>query len=339
MSLRKMKIRILGAGFYGCHLAVVLHKAGHEVVVFESATDIFTGASGSIPARIHLGFHYPRSLETRRSCQKHVPEFMQIYGEFTNAVDKNVYAIAADSSLVDFQQYARSMRTDNLTCISIPPKSLGLQNVEGALLTDERHIVTDDVKKFFKNYLETFGLILYSQVTSIIDSPAYDLTIDATFCANNRASVDRYEPCVVGLLKGPTDIAVTIMDGPFGSVYPWNEGKGLCSMSSAKWTPLSRTCGTWQEAKNVLNTVTSEYKMQCVANMVTDMATYYPAIETSYEIAGIKESIRAMPKSGAATRLVSVVKVGAKAVSIRAGKIDAVIEAERQINKIIEGLA
>ena len=51
-----------------------------------------------------------------------------------------------------------------------------------------------------------------------VDDDDWDWTIDATFCANDAAGVDRYEPCLVVLLEGPTDKAVTVMDGPLPSL-------------------------------------------------------------------------------------------------------------------------
>ena len=41
-----MKIAIIGAGWYGCHLALVLKEEGHDVTVFEKNSEIFRGASG-----------------------------------------------------------------------------------------------------------------------------------------------------------------------------------------------------------------------------------------------------------------------------------------------------
>lgn len=42
-----------------------------------------------------------------------------------------------------------------------------------------------------------------------------------------------------------------------------------------------------------------------------------------------------MPLSGADTRLVDVIRVGNRALRVRAGKIDAIIHAERMIREMI----
>ncbi len=173
-----MKIRIIGAGFYGCHIAVSLIDDGHDVQIHEIKDKIFGGASGSIPARIHQGFHYPRSKQTRLACQKHITEFMAVYRQFTHPVPTNIYAIAANHSMVDYLQYVDTLK-DEVEFEEVNPEKYGLRNVEGALLTRERHIITDDVVTYFKNTL--CGHIKLNRSAYELDNPAYDLTIDASF--------------------------------------------------------------------------------------------------------------------------------------------------------------
>lgn len=331
-----MKIRIIGAGFYGCHIAAMLLAEGHEVKVVESRDEIFGGASGRIPARLHEGFHYPRSKRTRDACQLHLPSFLAEYGRFTHHVKgDNLYAIAEGGSLVDFPQYVDTLRGEMEFDVVANPFAYGLHNVEGAIKTKERHIVTDDVKEHFESILDPF--IEYGTTPKEVDSKDYDLTVDATFCAYDNAGVDRYEPCVVGLLEGCTDNAVTIMDGPFTSLYPWKESEGLSSLSSAKWTPVSKQCRTWGEANAMLESMDASDIMKQINGMRDDLTKYYPAVQHQ-KIADVMLSVRAMPLSGADTRLVDIVDIGSRAVRIRAGKIDAVIHAGNMISKRLEAM-
>ena len=59
-----MRVKIIGAGIFGCMIAGELKRAGHEVVLIEKNSDIMQGASKFNHNRIHFGFHYPRSLST-----------------------------------------------------------------------------------------------------------------------------------------------------------------------------------------------------------------------------------------------------------------------------------
>lgn len=327
-----MRIRVLGAGFYGCHIALSLIEDGHSVEVHEIADRIFAGASGAIPARLHQGFHYPRSRMTRAACHEHTEAFMARYGFLTRGVPVNIYAIAKDHSLVDFDQYVRTLDGEVEFIRIYDPAEFGLTNVEGALLTGERHILTDHAREFFEK--ELGNAVRLNKGPGVIDSPEWDATIDCTFCANDSAGVDRYEPCLVVLMEGPTDKAVTIMDGLFCSLYSWDESKGLCSLSSAKWTPFSKGCKTWAEARALLDGLSYNEVRDRADEMVESMAVYYPAVR-DYRIADCRLSIRAMPLSGADSRLVDVVRVGERALRVRAGKIDAVVHAEKIIKEMI----
>ena len=328
-----MKIRVLGCGFYGAHIARALLRDGHKVEVHEIAPHIFAGASGAIPARLHIGCHYPRSRLTRAACLDHREAFMAEYGFLTRSVALNLYAIAANHSLVDFDQYVATLRNEIEFLTVHDPAEFGLQNVEGAIQVAERHIVTDKAREYFET--ELGSVVKLNTKPGVVDSKEWDWTLDATFCANDSAGVDRYEPCLVVLLKGPTDRAVTIMDGPFPSLYPWKEEDGLCSLSSALWTPFSKECRTWQEARDILARITRDEIRQQSESMIASMATFYPAIMENYTIADHRLSIRAMPLSGADTRLVDVVPIGQRALRIRAGKIDAIIAAEHMIREMM----
>lgn len=324
-----MKIRILGGGIYGCHLAIALLSDGHEVDLHEIKDTLFAGASGGCPARLHIGPHYPRSGLTQAACQEHQAEFMARYGHLTHGVPINIYAIAAQDSLVDFRSYCDTLR-GRVEYINVMPHEHGLENVEGALLTGERHVLMDKARAWFTEQIGAH--VKFGVAPGAVDDAPWDMTLDATFCANDAENIDRFEPCVMALLRGPTDKAVTIVDGQFGSVYPWNEEQGLSSLTSAKFTPISKTCRSWPEAKYILDTQTVTNLEERGEAMMKQMAYYWPGV-SEYRIVDYKRTIRAMPRSAADSRLVDVVKIGERALRVRAGKIDAVFHAERVIKE------
>lgn len=328
-----MRIRIIGGGWYGCHLAAALLEAGCRVELHEAAGRLFGGASGANPARLHKGFHYPRSRLTRAACQEHAEAFMARYGALTRAVPVNLYAVAAYDSLVDFGSYRQVLQGEVEFVTVEDPAEFGLAAVEGAILTGERHIRIDEARRHFEAALD--GAVALNQPAGRLDDPSWDWTIDATFCALDAEAVDRYEPCLTALLEGPTDRAVTIMDGPFPSLYPWNEREGLSSLTSASLTPLSKTCRTWAEAKAVLDETDRRDLNGRALAMFDQMARFWPEIRDRYRVVDLRTAVRAQPRSGADARLVDVIRVGERALRVRAGKIDAVFRAEALVREII----
>lgn len=330
---KRLRVRVLGGGWYGCHLSSALIELGHEVELHETRGAIFQGASGCIPARLHQGFHYPRSRLTRAACLDHAEGFMARYGHLTSGVPVNIYAIAQHESLIDFPQYTRTLAGEVEFVTIADPAEFGLRNVEGALLTGERHIVTDRARAYFESRLEG-RLLLSCSPADDLNDPRWDWTIDCTFCAHESAGVDRYEPCLVVLLEGPVDRAVTIMDGPFPSLYPWDEGRQLCSLSSARWTPFSKTIRSWLEAQEVIQDATRAEVEERGLSMIDSMADFYPAI-AEFTPVDYRLSVRAMPLSGADTRLVDVVRLGDRLLRVRAGKIDAVLDAQKLVETFL----
>lgn len=318
---------------YGGYIATALSLDGHHVEGRDIADRMFAGSSGNIPARLHQGQHYPRSKLTRRACQEHFAEFMARYGEFTCGVPTNLYCIAAHDSLMDFGTYCQVLRGEIEFITVERPSEFGLQNVEGAILTGERHILVDKLRDHFTAILGE--RIHLNAPPDDIDDSNFDAIIDTTFCAHDAIGIDRFEACLTVLLEGPTDRAVTIMDGGFGSIYPWDEDRNLCSLTSAKWTPLAKY-KSWKEARHFLDERCGKTQLDQHANeMFNQMAYYYPRIHDEYHIVDYRTAIRALPRSAADARLCEVIRVGERGIRIRAGKLDAIFHAEREVKRIL----
>ena len=329
-----MKIRILGSGFYGCHIGKVLSKDGHNIQIHEIKDKIFKGASGSNPARLHQGAHYPRSKETRSLSQKNYKRFMSVYGNLTRAVPVNIYAIAKDDSFVDYANYIDSL-TGEIEFIQIDnPSEFGLTNVEGAILTGERHILVNKVREYFETYFDT--MILYNVKPDDFSDKDFDLTIDCTFCSLGREGVDRYEPCITFVFEGSYDKAVTIMDGQFPSFYPHYE-KGNVSLTSAKYTPLGK-CKTTEEAQAILDDLTNTEIIEIKSASVDLMSDYYPMFLKEYRCLDHLLAIRALPRSGADGRVYGIIQDG-NTIRLRAGKIDGIFAAGDDILKMVNSTA
>lgn len=327
-----MRIRVLGGGWYGCHIAAALIDVGHSVQLHESQDRLFMGASGGNPARLHRGFHYPRSRLTRAACLEHAEAFMARYGHLTRSVPVNLYAVAADDSLMDFGTYRQVLAGEVEFLTVEDPEEFGLRHCEGALLTGERHIVIDEARAFFE---ELLGPAVHLNTPATAYPDGWDWTVDCTFCAQDAEAIDRFEPCLTVLLEGPTDRAVTVMDGPFPSIYPWNEEAGLCSLTSALHTPFSKTCQTWSEARAILRQASAEEMASRAVAMLNQIGHFWPEALDRFSIADLRTAIRAMPRSGAAARLVDVVERD-RTLRVRAGKIDAVFAAEAIILERIQ---
>ena len=87
-------------------------KVKAKLTIFEKDDDLFSQASGKNSFRIHKGFHYPRTGNTRRMCYDDHNRFCQLYPNFFQTTDldaKNpafakVFAIAKDEKTkIDYE--------------------------------------------------------------------------------------------------------------------------------------------------------------------------------------------------------------------------------------------
>ncbi len=326
-----MKIRIIGGGWQGCHLASTLFDIGYDIELHEAKSDIFLGASGANPARQHLGFHYPRSKITRLLCQNNYKKFMALYGDFTRTIPINIYAIAKDVSLVDFENYKQILRNEVQFIELEKPNELGLKNVEGAVLTGERHILVNNVRTFFKNKLNS--VIKYNTPYEYDHGKEFDLTVDCTFCKLDQSNVSRFEPCVTHIFNGDWNKSVTIMDGQLPSLYS-SFNPGTLSLTSAKYTPLSKTCKTYETAQNILNKFNKDRIKNHVNNSVELMCRYYPEFY-DYKYLDSLFAVRAMPKSESDSRPWEL-NINKNTMIVKSGKIDSIINVSELIVKNIQ---
>jgi len=68
---------IIGGGIFGCYAALYLANQGEEVVVFEKEAKLFKKASLVNQARLHSGYHYPRSVATAQMSDAHKNRFSE----------------------------------------------------------------------------------------------------------------------------------------------------------------------------------------------------------------------------------------------------------------------
>tara|TARA_Y100000589_G_scaffold72501_1_gene65302 strand:+ start:13023 stop:14078 length:1056 start_codon:yes stop_codon:yes gene_type:complete len=114
------KIAVVGAGVFGSTCALRLSNIGHECVLFEKKDSILSCASRVNQYRLHKGYHYPRGNETVTQLSKSSRRFEEEFSSAINYKMKNIYALAAEKSLVNTNQYIDFLRSNSLDYRIIP---------------------------------------------------------------------------------------------------------------------------------------------------------------------------------------------------------------------------
>ena len=144
-------VAVIGGGWYGCHIAYTLKQRGFAVKLFESANDLFQGASGKNQFRLHAGFHYPRSYTTRVQISRGLSEFNKHLPQFVRKLDKCIYAISSRASFIDFGTFTSIFRSEGIPFECIHAQTNGLSNIEGAIHTGvEEYFFVNTPREFYK---------------------------------------------------------------------------------------------------------------------------------------------------------------------------------------------
>ena len=98
---------IIGGGIFGLYAAWFSAKNGQKVTILEYDSEILGRASFVNQARVHNGYHYPRSLSTALKSNEYFERFVEEFGFSINKKFKKIYATATNFSWVNADQFKK----------------------------------------------------------------------------------------------------------------------------------------------------------------------------------------------------------------------------------------
>lgn len=270
---------IIGGGWYGCHIASSLLALGFEVQLFEQRDQLFHEASGNNQFRLHQGFHYARHSAIRVQSRDGFSRFLERYPDLSAPVARNIYAVPAQDSLIDYDTYRIIMTSSGVHFEEMALGDTELSGISGAMKTSERVLNLTRARSHFEAALSPV-LNLGVKAESLNQDGAgvrmngrhFDFVVDASW--GHFAGLDMpvfYEPTLLLYYDGPKDFpAVTLVDGPLCSIYP-TEVESLYTLSSVPQTPLGRF-GSADQARACRDSVSVELVDQKRCQMAARIA-------------------------------------------------------------------
>lgn len=242
---------IIGAGIFGSEIAIKINEEGFSSMVLEEKSDILCGASKNNQNRLHLGFHYPRDLETGRQCIKGFKTFKDKYKDCINENFLNAYFVASKNSFISKNDFINHANALNLPYKEINLKEfpLEIKNVDFGLECEEvvydcsilRDLVRTNIKSSKVDMLFNYSVREVAKNGDIFEvnpntnNPIYSRSVincsysDINFITSQLGyDIDKnlYEYTVVPIID--IDIpqsGITVMDGPFMTLLPYGKSK------------------------------------------------------------------------------------------------------------------
>lgn len=283
---------IIGAGLYGLYSALRCGERGQRVLLLECDDAPFKRATYINQARVHMGYHYPRSFSTAIKSAHYFERFCKDYGFCCLTEFDQVYATSAHFSWTDAPEFRKFCRGADIRCDDVSPeKYFNPGQCDGAFLTTEYTYDAQILKQWFLEQIAKHSniTILYGhrvtgieQVGSVWKVQANGIQVESPFVLNaTYAGVNeihhllgyepfkiKYELCEIILCNVSDNfknVGITVMDGPFFSIMPFGK-TGYHSLTSVTFTPHQTSydsTATFQCQQHSQGLCSPEYLYNC----------------------------------------------------------------------------
>lgn len=255
---------IIGAGLYGLYAAEFCGKKKEKVVVLEYDNAPFKRATYINQARVHMGYHYPRSYSTAIKSAGYFERFNEDYSFCIHSKFDQVYATSADFSWANAEQFNKFCKAAKIRCDNVPVSNYFNEGMcDGAFLTEE---YTYDAQLLKEHLLLRIGnmsnveIVYNARIKNINTHNTHyqivlengniyesDFVLNATYASVNQVLSKlgfepfqiKYELCEIILCdvnEKLKNVGITVMDGPFFSIMPFGK-TGFHSLTSVTFTP------------------------------------------------------------------------------------------------------
>ena len=254
---------IIGAGIYGLYAAIESCKKGFNVLVIEREKSALERGSLINQARLHNGYHYPRSFATASKSSKYFDRFYNDFKECINDGFEKIYAVAKNYTWANGEQFQKFTDNLNIECQEIDiNKYFQEHHIDKSFITKEYSFDAILIReKLLKILAGMDCVIIYNAKISKISkiNLLYQLNLEdgqefvtsfllnATYASINQVHelmgfelMDiKYELCEVILCEVSEtlkNVGITVMDGPFFSIMPFGKTK-YHSLTTVSRTP------------------------------------------------------------------------------------------------------
>lgn len=364
---------IVGGGMFGCWIALHLARLhGARVAIFEREDALLRRASYRNQARVHNGYHYPRSILTGLRSRVNSERFLREYGDCVDTEFAKYYAVAKMSSNVTAAQFERFCSRIGAPLAPADPVALSWfdrERIERVWRVAEWAFDADRLAHRMSHDLEAAGVpILFrhtaQQVRSAEDGGGLELDVtdlatsaprrvrarlvfNATYSDLNgllsRSKIEKIalkqEVAEITLVETPEAfrrVGVTLMCGPFFSFMPF-PARGLHSFSHVRYTPHR----SWYDRDVSFDNqryFESLNERSSWAAMQKDALRYMPAIVDFKQHDALFELKTVLPQSeGDDSRPILFRRHSTPRglISVLGGKIDNVFDLEREIEELL----
>lgn len=261
-NYKKVDSVIIGAGIFGLYAALLLAKRGQRVAIIDKSNKPFSRASAINQARVHNGYHYPRSYETAKNASTYYNRFVRDFSFAISDSFQQIYAIAKKESKTSTRDFIAFCQKVGIPLEEINPDIYFKKNaIDAAFLTEECSFDFTKIRDYLINKIKKSSFFYFSQTIKSVKSEngSYVIELNSGKCLEAPLVINasysgindiinkfnqepfnlKYELCEIAFCKVPQNlkkVGITVMDGDFFSVMPFGKSN-MHTLSSVSHTP------------------------------------------------------------------------------------------------------
>lgn len=325
---RRYDAVVLGGGFYGTRIAIFLREqlGLRSVLILEREAELMQRASYVNQARVHNGYHYPRSILTAYRSRVNFPVFSEEYRDAVVDGFDHLYAIARERSKVSarqFEQFCSRIGAELTVAAPELRKLFDRRRIEQVYKVTEpafdsrvlREMLVDRINRVGGIEIATStevhrvaanhdGVLVETSVGAVFGTRVISALYSGVNSLHRASGIDeiavQHELTEMALVRLPTvleGIGITVMDGPYFSIMPFPD-RGTHTLSHVRYTPHHRwrdTLGGPAEDPYALLDAIDERSN--FVSMRTDAMRYVPTLGGMEHVESIREVKTVLTKS------------------------------------------
>ncbi|MEO5902440.1 MAG: FAD-dependent oxidoreductase [Gemmatimonadaceae bacterium] len=359
---------VVGGGFFGSRIALFLAARGFRVVLLEKEAELMTRASFTNQARVHNGYHYPRSILTARSSHLNYGRFTDEYRDSLVSGITSCYAIARRGSKVTPAQFVEFCGRVGAPLREAPLAAMNLfdkDEIEVAFEVTEvtmnakllrqrllRELQSAGVETRFDTTATRVDQVTDGRLDVSLESGGESMTMQANLVLNCTYSSTndlltlsgaervplKHELAEIALIEVPAalrNMAVTVIDGPFFSATPF-PARGLHALTHVRYTPHFE----WPQGQSQVGAVgiPNPRPPSNAERMRRDAQKFIPDLAKATTVDSMWEIKTVLPRSeGSDSRPILFRQAGGipGLFSILGAKIDGIYDIEAELDEAL----
>lgn len=302
---------VIGGGFYGAAIAVYLarQRGLKRILLVEREPALLARASYHNQARVHNGYHYPRSFTTAYRSRINLPRFVRDWPQAVKQDFIKLYAIARRNSKVtarQFERFCRDIGADIQRADGALRALFEPRLIENVFRVEEYAFDAAQLAQWAKRELTEAGvqirletcakavfqkdnsrlLVILQAKNKAERSVHCQYVFNCAYSGLNQLGGDfpgtrmklKQEIAEMALVQVPASLqglGITVMDGAFFSMMPFPARK-LHTLSHVRYTPHLH----WQDASglNPYQKLDHYDRITRADRMIRDASRYLPAL-------------------------------------------------------------